>query len=657
MDLVLVNLQQGGCHARCRTPDPNRAGTQDHLSPLFPRAVRANRRGPATVPGVPGPADRSPPRTLPARDPTGLPHEGPLHLPQVGLEAPADRPPQRPELLGPPLLPDAVPGRTHRGRAGPPFLRKFAVPFWALTEVFGRHPMYWHRLECSLGRFSLVGTTVQAAESLPRHLVADEKHTTLAGKKVYLAATAGGGCCLGMALAESAGNDDLEVAYGVFRDEARHLDPEYRPETVNTDGWPATQAAWRALFKGVTLILCFLHAFLKIRERAKHLGETFDALREQVWRATHSKVLFLSNPFIQQSSGRHVIVDPAGTLRSRLLRTMLGPRILRQPRLAGHLPQELRHLHHGQSLEDLPFPGRDRDHHPRVGRRHLLHQVVVRRLRLNLDTAMLRPQRRTDHRQDVVRHQRHTEPEQRRLRVGQRVDLAAQRLGQALEHVLQRPAPTVRLGHQQGVRVLRRQVRQQEQFRLLVPGRLIQLEPDAAQFHDPVAVHLGDADRLLLDEPGGDPADLAPGRCRLPTQRLPVLTDQEAPATGPDSEEEPGRAEVAVGDPQVAGFDPGQHRIDQGSLLGMGVLARGYVDDHHRRRIEDHQRLTRQGRGVARPRGLDPVLGRGQVIAVEDLRGSRGPGRAGWRRADGPAAGAAPPCRARGRDRRRVRSL
>ena len=133
--------------------------------------------------------------------------------------------------------------------------------------------MYWHRLECSLGRFSLVGTTVQAAERLPRHLVADEKHTTLAGKKVYLAATAGGGCCLGMALAETAGNDDLEAAYGVFRDEARHLDPEYRPETVNTDGWPATQAAWRALFKGVTIILCFLHAFLKIRDRAVHLKE------------------------------------------------------------------------------------------------------------------------------------------------------------------------------------------------------------------------------------------------------------------------------------------------------------------------------------------------------------------------------------------------
>jgi hypothetical protein len=157
-----------------------------------------------------------------------------------------------------------------------------------LTEVFGRDPTYWHRLECSLGRSSLVGTTVKAAERLPRHLVADEKHTTLAGRKVYLSATAGGGCCLGMALAESAGNDDLEAAYGVLRDGARRLDPQYRPETVNTDGWPATRAAWRALFKGVTIILCFLHAFLKIRDRAEHPGEAFDALRERAWGAYHA---------------------------------------------------------------------------------------------------------------------------------------------------------------------------------------------------------------------------------------------------------------------------------------------------------------------------------------------------------------------------------
>src|SRR4051794_41374868 len=121
--------------------------------------------------------------------------------------------------------------------------------------------MYWDRRERSLGRFRLVGTTVPAAERLPRHLVADEKHTTLIEKtarKVYLAATAGGGCCLGMAPAETAGADDLTRPDGVFRDEARCLDPEYRPETVNTDGWSATQAAWKTRFKGVALILCYL---------------------------------------------------------------------------------------------------------------------------------------------------------------------------------------------------------------------------------------------------------------------------------------------------------------------------------------------------------------------------------------------------------------
>src|SRR5262249_23755828 len=121
-----------------------------------------------------------------------------------------------------------------------------------------------------------------------RHLAADEKHTTLGGRKVYLAATAGGGCCLGLAVARIAGNDDLTGAYGVFRDEARRLDPEYRPATVNTDGWPATQAAWRALFKGVVLILCFLHAFLKVRDRAVHLGATFTELSRRVWEAYHA---------------------------------------------------------------------------------------------------------------------------------------------------------------------------------------------------------------------------------------------------------------------------------------------------------------------------------------------------------------------------------
>lgn len=35
----------------------------------------------------------------------------------------------------------------------------------------------------------------------------------------------------------SASTDDLEPGYEVFRQEALNLTPDYRPETVNTDGW------------------------------------------------------------------------------------------------------------------------------------------------------------------------------------------------------------------------------------------------------------------------------------------------------------------------------------------------------------------------------------------------------------------------------------
>ena len=31
------------------------------------------------------------------------------------------------------------------------FLRKFSVPFWALSYVFGKDPMYWYRIEQALG--------------------------------------------------------------------------------------------------------------------------------------------------------------------------------------------------------------------------------------------------------------------------------------------------------------------------------------------------------------------------------------------------------------------------------------------------------------------------------------------------------------------------
>jgi hypothetical protein len=167
---------------------------------------------------------------------------------------------------------------------GPLFLRKFGVPYWALAQVFGADPMYWYRLECGLGRFSLVGTTVRRAE-VPAHLLADEHHQPRDGQKVYIATTVGDGCCLGAEPAPAAGTDELKAAYAVFKEEARDVAPKYAPRTVSTDGWKGTRAAWKALFRRVVILLCFLHGWLKIRERAKHLKDQFAEVSRRVWEA------------------------------------------------------------------------------------------------------------------------------------------------------------------------------------------------------------------------------------------------------------------------------------------------------------------------------------------------------------------------------------
>jgi hypothetical protein len=166
------------------------------------------------------------------------------------------------------------------------FLRRFGVPFWGLTYVFGHDDMFWYRAEVSLGNFSVVGTTVKDPEKLPQDLLADEKHTWLNGERRYIAMTVGKDCILGASVAKSASQTELTKAYGVFAQEAKALKPDYSPFTVNTDGWSPTQKAWLYLFPRVLVILCFLHAFLKIRDRAtKGLKEWFEPIKSKVWDA------------------------------------------------------------------------------------------------------------------------------------------------------------------------------------------------------------------------------------------------------------------------------------------------------------------------------------------------------------------------------------
>ena len=170
--------------------------------------------------------------------------------------------------------------------SGPLFLRAFGVPFWALAAVFGRDHEYWYRVEVALGRNSVAGTTLRRAD-VPEHLLADEHHQPRDGQKNYVATTVGAGCCLGAALASTAGAEDLTAAYAVFKREAQDVQPGYTPRTVSVDGWASTHQAWLLLFPLVALLRCFLHGWLNVRSRGK-LSESFAELSERVWHAYHA---------------------------------------------------------------------------------------------------------------------------------------------------------------------------------------------------------------------------------------------------------------------------------------------------------------------------------------------------------------------------------
>jgi hypothetical protein len=166
------------------------------------------------------------------------------------------------------------------------FLRKFGVPFWALAHVFGKDAMHWHRMEQSLGRFSLVGTTIQKPELLPEHISADEKHTKLCGDKAFVATTVADGCIFGVSIAEGADDDSMVEAYSGYSNEALKVNPDYSPKTVNIDGWTPTIKAWKHLFPNVVVILCFLHVYIKLRKIGKkEFKGYYGAIAGRLWNA------------------------------------------------------------------------------------------------------------------------------------------------------------------------------------------------------------------------------------------------------------------------------------------------------------------------------------------------------------------------------------
>jgi hypothetical protein len=162
------------------------------------------------------------------------------------------------------------------------FLRQWGVPYEAIAYLFGRNAMYWERCEESLGRFSIVGSVVKR-QPVPSNLAADEKISHWNGQKIYIGLTSSSDCVLGAEVSMKEDTENLQEAYGVFKSEALVCQPDYCPESVNLDGWKATNQSWRNLFPTITIVLCFLHAFIKIRDIGKSLKEKFYEIADKIW--------------------------------------------------------------------------------------------------------------------------------------------------------------------------------------------------------------------------------------------------------------------------------------------------------------------------------------------------------------------------------------
>jgi hypothetical protein len=118
--------------------------------------------------------------------------------------------------------------------------------------------------------------------------VADEKHSWWRGERCYIAVTAAVGCFLGVSVTESADAVALQQAYGEFQQEAQQVNPNYCPQSVNTDGWDGTQQAWKALFPRITLVLCFLHTVLGIQQWCRRTSSVFQGITDKLWHLYHS---------------------------------------------------------------------------------------------------------------------------------------------------------------------------------------------------------------------------------------------------------------------------------------------------------------------------------------------------------------------------------
>ena len=170
-------------------------------------------------------------------------------------------------------------------------LKIYKAPDWVLAIVFDKDEKHIQRMTSHLGNCSLVGSTVRGNASVPKDIVADEKHTHLQGEKAYIATISAKECILCAGVTNAADEIELTKAYSVFAEQSKDIEPQYQAQTANTDGWKATGVALKnALGQSLVIINCFLHALLGIKNVAtKKTAEIFDQVKNKAWNIYRAK--------------------------------------------------------------------------------------------------------------------------------------------------------------------------------------------------------------------------------------------------------------------------------------------------------------------------------------------------------------------------------
>jgi hypothetical protein len=164
----------------------------------------------------------------------------------------------------------------------PLLLMYYGIPTWLIVLGFQKDEMHWYRKFKHFGRFNLVGSTIKNPEKIPQDVAVDEKFTWLRGTQIYVAMVGGLNCLLGICLSQHSDEESLKEAYGVFKEEALLLSPNYQLLSFVSDGWSATSNAMKCLFKQAIWTLCFLHSVIKIRSIAAKEPQK-QVLFDKVW--------------------------------------------------------------------------------------------------------------------------------------------------------------------------------------------------------------------------------------------------------------------------------------------------------------------------------------------------------------------------------------